>query len=481
MQKTAISQRQFAFLTISLLITTALINLPHFLIELSGSDAAFSVIIMAVYGLAIAAYLVMLSKRYPQKNLFEIHEIIFGRIGGTVINLFLLLHIWFVFMRDIRLFNFFSKVTLLPRTPTEILLLLFFIVLIYYGSTTIEVSARVNELLFPILLLSQLFLPILLINQFSFYSVDPYFVQPPSHVGLAGIVGCTWFGDMVVMGAFLQMLSSKMQMKAAFRFSVVTASFLICLFLTLSILVFGTNITAQQVYPSFSLAMQIFLTDFFDRLELPFLAIYFPIFFVNTTITFIAMMIGIGTVTKSRDYTLFNRSLGLLLLLSCILGFRGAIDVNVFSNYGFPFYVLIIEPLAICTVLIGYWIKETREKKRSRKSEVSDNSGLSMHEGVKDRTKDDSKARSSPEGTGGDSKEKDGTAGRPAWPQKKWTSVTNLFIGLAILFAAIGFLVGLDYQKVATGCAIGYHLCLLICIYTTYREAKRSRSEAAHT
>ncbi|MEO3945566.1 endospore germination permease [Gorillibacterium sp. CAU 1737] len=480
MQKTVISERQFAFLVISLLSTASLINLPHVLIELSGADAAFSVIFMLLYGLLMAAYMVMLSRRYPRKNLFEIHEIIFGRIFGTFINVLLLLRIGFVVLRDIRLFNFFTKVVLLPRTPTEILLLLFFIVLFYYGSTTLEVSARVNELFYPLLLLSQLILPLLLINQYSFYSADPYFVQPPQNVGMAGIIGCTWFGDIFVMGAFLQMLSSKVQMKSAFRFGVIVSSFIMALSLVLMVMVFGANMTAHQVYPNYSLAMQLLLTDFLDRLEFPFLAVYFPVFFINTAIMFIAMLIGIGTITRSRDYTRFNRPFGLLVLLASLLGFRGAIDLNIFANYGLPFFVILIEPLAILTVLTGFLIKQHREK-RMASEYITDSEPPGSVQAT----------AANPEGAGPEREshaqhEKQTDDPPPStkppmkgWSHRTWTRFTNVLIGLALAFVAIGFVLGMDYQDAATFCTIGFHLCLLIAVYSSAREARRAKLEPA--
>jgi len=470
-QKTGLSERQFTMLLVTLLTAPPLINLPHSLVQLSKGDAPFTVIFALIYALAFGKYLVWLSAKYPKKNLFEIHEIVLGRIGGTLINLVLLLHIFFVLLRNVRLFNYFTKVIMLPKTPTEIMLLLFFLVLIFFGLSTIEVSARVSELFFPVQLLAILALPFLLISQFSNFAIEPFFVNRLPLVGVAGLTSCTWFGDIVVMGAFLQMMASKTQLKASFRLGVILSCCILCLFLLMMVLVYGPNITENQVYPSFSLAMQIFITDFLDRVEMFFVIIFFPGYFLNTALVYIAMMLGIATITKSRDYTRISPSFGLLMLLCSLFAFRGLIDLNLFANYGLPVFVIFIEPLAIPLVIIATVITE-------RKAQAA---GQAVSKPDEKEQADAMTTSGAAQGRGGERADSSPAAKRPPWTRKKWAQATNSFVALACLFTVVGFATGLDYQPVAAGCALGFFVSLIVCLYCAMKESKRALIEAANT
>ncbi|WP_438434583.1 GerAB/ArcD/ProY family transporter [Gorillibacterium sp. sgz500922] len=536
-QKTGLSQRQFMLLLVALLTATSLINLPHSLVQMSKGDAPFTLAFGLVYALLFASYLVWLSAKYPKKNLFQIHEIVLGRIGGTLINLLLLLHIFFVLMRNVRLFNFFAKVVMLPRTPTEIMLLLFFLVLIYYGSSTIEVPARVNELAFPIQLIGVIAMPFMLISQFSTFASEPLFVNRLSNVSIAGLTNCTWFGDIVVMGAFIQTIASKVELKSALRLGVVLSTCILCLFLVLMVLVYGPHITENQVYPAFSLSMQIFLTDFMDRMEMIFIMIFFPFYFVNTALVFISMLLGVATVTRSRDYTQFSPSFGLLMLLCSLYAFRGSIDVNVFANYGFPFFVLCIEPPAVLLVILATVITERKaqaegsavkgadaeiqagetenagrpalhsapspqNRKDEQDSSASSDQGQQEQENQRQSQQQQQAEQNGSSDSNGDRQGKDhrqpeqgepnpqrkrpngssGSAPKKApWSRKRWAQITNGLVAIACLFIVVGFATGLDYQPVAAGCALGYLVSLALCLYSAIRECKRARIESVNT
>lgn len=472
-----ISQRQFTFLLASLFVTTSLINLPSVLIGLAGGDAVFSVIIPTVYALLIAAFYVWLAKLYPNKNLFEISNLIFGRVFGGVINLMILGHIWFIFIRDIRLFNFFVKVTLLPNTPTEIVLLLFFLVLMYYGESSIEIAARINELIYPILLLSQLLLPFLLLNQFSIYRFEPFFVNSTSMMLADGALSASWYGDIVVLGAFLHTIGNHKHLRSGSRFAIMLSTFTILLFTQLSIQVFGTHLTSHQVYPAFSLALQMYLNDFLDRLEQPFFWIYFPALVVSTVVTFIAMMIGIASFGKSRNYGSFSTSFGILMLITSLLAFQGSVDVNLFANYGMPVYVLATQPLKILITVIGAKIDQRKKRKQGK----ADNQGQTGQTGQIQQTGQAGNQTGQSGKTdcqnGQSGKPQDSAGKRPPWSERRWSRITHILLALSLVCIVLGYLTGMDHQMIATWLAVSYGICILLAAVTTYMETKRSLKE----
>lgn len=96
-----------------------------------------------------------------------------GRFAGTVINLIMLFHFWQIVMRDISSVSRFSTTLLLHNTPLEILTLLPCLLLIYFGKSSVEVIARVNDLFYPLFVITVLSMPLLLSNEFYLRSLHP--------------------------------------------------------------------------------------------------------------------------------------------------------------------------------------------------------------------------------------------------------------------------------------------------------------------
>ena len=91
---------------------------------------------------------------FPKMNIFEISKHLLGRWGGTVVNLFILFHFWQIVVRDISSVSRFNSTLLLHNTPLEILILLPCLLLIYFGKSSVEVIARVNDLFYPLFVIT---------------------------------------------------------------------------------------------------------------------------------------------------------------------------------------------------------------------------------------------------------------------------------------------------------------------------------------
>ncbi|MCL6459969.1 MAG: GerAB/ArcD/ProY family transporter, partial [Gorillibacterium sp.] len=231
----------------------------------------------------------------------------------------------------------------------------------------------------------------------------------------------------------------------------------ILLFTELCIQVFGTHIAAHQIYPTYSLVLQMYLNDFLDRLEQPFFWIYFPALVISTVITFIAMMIGIASFSKNRKYGAFSRSFGILMLITSLIAFRGSNDVNLFTNYGLPVYVLVTQPLKIFAMAIAVWIKQRKKKKQVSTTGTKPAAEAHNSSAPTDQMK--------------------GKGKKPAWTQQRWMHMTHALLGLAVISVIVGYFIGLDHQVIATWFAVLYGLCITLAVFTTYMEARQAIKE----
>ncbi|TJY44004.1 hypothetical protein E5161_00990 [Cohnella pontilimi] len=436
MRRYRISQRQFGWLIVSYLVTSAIINLPQQLSRIAAQDAWLTQWFPLCYGICVCYVFYRLAKLFPGKNFFEISTELAGKWGGGFLKLIFLLHMWFIFARDSMLFMGFIKTNLLLRTPYEITLLLLFIVLVYYGKTSVEVSARVNDIFFVFLALMVFALPLLLSNEMSITQLEPSVVEPAGDIGLAGLMSASYYGDIVAFAAFLPGITNPKSLLAAFRHGLSLTVLLITWLIATGITVLGADIMAKENFPTYAMVQQIHITDFLDRVEIFEFSIYFPSFVINLTITFFAVLIGLTSFTKSNNYQFYSRSAGLFILLTCEFAFSGTPDVAIFANYGFPVYMYAVQPIGLLILLLLAW----------RKSKPSDTA-------AGQRTEQEKKSERS-------------------W--RIWMRVTHLWILFGLVCIVAGMCLSKDYQWAARICAGGYAVSLFGTVISTYMEQKRS-------
>jgi spore germination protein KB len=442
--KQLLNQRQLAWLPASIISTGGLSYLQNVLIQISESDTWLSYLIPMVYLFLIAAFFAYLAKKFPRKHIFEISMLLLGRWGGTCLNLVVLFHFWMFLMRDISVYSKFTTTILLERTPIEVLILLTCLVLMYYGRTSIEVVARVNDIFFPLFLVSYVMMPIFLSNQMSLGLLRPNLSMPPLNILQANFLAFGGVGDVFVLGAFLHTLYNSNQIRSSIRHGVLLGTGLITLSTLVVIMVLGPKMPGNFIYPSFNIAQMIQITDFLDRLDLIMMIIWYPSIICKILAVYLALLIGISSLLKSRNYPIFNKPTALFVAITSLLSFRSVTDLYSFSNYSSPVIVFVYQPIVMIILMIAVRIRKRHHPENEQRSETVPASETSSG--------------------------KDSGSWLSRLSYKSWLRISNGLLALCFILAAIGLFYGRTSPSLGTTFAAGYLLCQTLLIWSTYRE-----------
>lgn len=375
--KQVINHRQIAWLIGSVLITGALISQPQTLAKIAKNDAWFAYIIPTFYAMLVALVFARLTRAYPGKNLFEIIFLVGGRWIGGIVNAIVLFYLWLLIVADIKGVSFYLHLTLLPRTPLEIILLVFVLVLMYYGRTSTEVAARVNEMYFPVFFLIATLLYFTLSNEYAVERLEPVLESKIAAVGLINLVASGMFGDIFLFGAFLHAISHSRLLYSTMKHGAIIAGFSLTLVMVIQLGVMGYLITSRLSFPLHTLVQQIHITDFLDRVEVILFSIWFPAFTIKVVITYIAFLVGVGSFAGQHHYAACNGPCGLFVVVSSLLSFPKTDDVLRFISYGMPAITLILQLPLLAFLFAAARLRErgsghdplpvhTREYKRFR-------------------------------------------------------------------------------------------------------------------
>jgi len=176
-----ISPRQSASIIASTMIGAGVLTLPRTVAEYAKQSGWFAVILGMIIAMAGVSIMTLLSNKFPRQNIIEYSQEILGsrkyKAVGRWLSYPLLLPIlgyWCVVtVLASRLFGEVVVTAVLPATPLEVIIstmLLIAYVLTFYS---VEVVARVNELLLPLIVV-----PVLLISLSSYQHARLYHLFP---------------------------------------------------------------------------------------------------------------------------------------------------------------------------------------------------------------------------------------------------------------------------------------------------------------
>lgn len=453
MDRTQVVQvRQMTWLVASLLIGGGLLSIQHVLIRTARIDAWTSYLLPIFYIFGVAYVFYKLSQRFEDKNLFEINKLVFGKIAGTSINVLLIAHLWLMLVRDIRLFSRFVGTVLLPSTPEEVLVLLFMLLLLFYGRTSLEVVARVNDIFFPVFMLLVMSLPLLLSNELDKHFIQPVLTVPAASFLKSNLLGIGWFGDAIVIGAFLHMLWSPRQLRSALRHGGILAGVILTVFLLMEVIVLGPKMPGNFINPSYSLVQLIHITDFLDRIDLTMLSIWYPITLCKVIVIYLAFLTGIASLIGRRDYTLISSPVGLLLTLTAIASFRNTSDAYSFGNFSSLVITLAYQPLYFAVLLLLVRKRPVVKNEAARRAGATSASG---------KTANDSERQ--------DGGQRNGSR-RKRVRYETWSLAGSLLMIACLALIGIGIAWSRYYSLVGIVCGIGYAALFLLALLTTRME-----------
>jgi len=370
--KQVVNHRQIAWLVGSVLLTGMLVSFFHSVTDVAKMDAWFSQLLSVFYGIMVAYVLAELTRAFPGKNIYEIIFIVFGRWVGGVINIILLFYFWLIISLDVKGASKFFHATLLPQTPVEITLLVFVLLVMYYGRTSLEVAARVNEMYFPAFFVLAMALYVLLGNEYSIERLEPILSTSMNAIVVSNFMPIGIYGDILLFGAFLHATTHPRLFFSAMKHGILIVGFTATMLLLVLLGVMGYTIASRLNYPMFILVQQIHITDFLDRVEIVLFSLWFPAFAIKVIVAYLAFLMGIGSFGGQADYPGFNFPTGWFIIATSMLTFQRISDLEAFLSYSLPLIVVILQ----IPLLLILYIKARMNRKLPEQATIPEGTRL---------------------------------------------------------------------------------------------------------
>ncbi|MEW6697166.1 MAG: GerAB/ArcD/ProY family transporter [Bacillota bacterium] len=358
-----ISDRQFVFILIVFITSTADLLLPSITTQLAGRDAWLSVIVAAAAGSLIVLVQAKLAQQFPGQSLPDYAKTLLGPTAGSLLILLYLFFLTYITAAIIGELLQISNAVFFRRTPEVMISLMLCLTAGYAVFLGIEVVARVVEFSFVVGILVRLLIIVLVMGDMDLARFLPVLEQGPGPVLQGSLRVLGWFGE----GVILLFLSHHLQNPAQFGKLMLTAVWFIAFLLilgTASIAIFGTHQAAVITFPLFEI-IRFPEVGFIRGIDALIMTVWYAATFIKITVLLYIIMEILKKLTKSKEGSPFMLPMLLVLTVLPVVLFSEISSTIDFLTNTWPGFAVTFELLFPAALLLLTLFRKQGKKGRA--------------------------------------------------------------------------------------------------------------------
>ncbi len=326
----------------------------------AGNDAWVSLVMSTLMALPILCIYARIMKLYPEMDLFDILEALFGKFGGKVLTALMTWYALHLCSLVLRNFTEFVQITAMPETPQLPVMIMLFAITAYLARSGLKTFGKWS---FPMLLLVVIILGITIV--FSFGKMDLSNIQPLfSHSFGLIFQGALYIYSFPLVETVLFLCVAKGFSKgdSPYRLYLVPllfGAFLLLLAMLRNLFLMGSPMLGIEYFPSFSAARLIDIGDFLTRIEGT-ISINFIIGGITKLVLcLMAASRGMARLTGIENHKILILPMGLVAVALASILYQSVMEM-----FGFiPYYWVYAMPFQVFIPLLVWIVAEIKKKK----------------------------------------------------------------------------------------------------------------------
>lgn len=315
-----------------------------------GGEAKNNAWIAGILGILMAVPIILVYGRilslFPGKNLYEILNIVLGRIFSKVVSV---IYIWYAFHLGalvIRNFGEFMNTVTMPETPIIVPMLCLGLVCIIAVKSGIEVIGRVSAYIFPFLLLTIAIVQLLAIPIMNFSLLKPILGSGFRPILQGAFAAFAFpFAETVIFISVLFSLKNQKSYYKVYSLGLIFAGTIIVILTMRNIVLLG-EMAGKIYFPSHVAVGRIRIGEFIERIEVSVSILFIFGVFTKASVCLFVACKGISNIFDLNDYRSIVMQTGLLMIYFSHILYNNTMEMRfwafkVYDYYAFPFQVII--------------------------------------------------------------------------------------------------------------------------------------------
>lgn len=355
-EKGVISKEQLMFLIIGLIQASTLTAA-----FISGITKQNTWLILLM-GFTIMLFLLLvytsLNKKFPDRNLIEINDVIYGRYFGKVISILYIYYFWYIISANFRFTADFFCTYLFPETDITVFIIILAITCAYAIKKGIEVIARASFILGILTIINAVLLTALTIKDMNLSNFLPIFqINLKEFIQGTNLMISIPFGEIVTFLMIFPYVNDKKGVKkSAFMGLIIGAVFFLIVILR-NIAILG-SLGPIHFLPSYQIARLINVGEVLTRMEILIAIILLFNEFVKICVMYYATVLSIAQFFKLRSYRPLVIPIGIISVVFSIIMFGSTAE---HSHFAATIYVIYDIPTVIIFPIISLVVASIRK------------------------------------------------------------------------------------------------------------------------
>lgn len=290
---------------ISLLIITistkVFFTSPALLVEIVGTAGWYMTLISALTAAFAFIFLYQLLKRFPNKNIMVIADLVLGKWGGFIISFIIGGFLLWTASISMREFVEVLKVYVLPESPPSFIMVLFVIPVMILSFMGLETIARFAKFIIYILGAGYVLVVLLSSQNFVPRQLFPILGYGLDITVLNGLLRSSFYGEIIIIGVIASSLQGHKEIKRIGFLSLLISGVLTSISLLAFAMVFPYTVGQELTSPMYDMAALIDYGGFMQRMEPIFLFFWNFGTFIEVSLVFYAVLMIFCHIFRIAD------------------------------------------------------------------------------------------------------------------------------------------------------------------------------------
>jgi len=328
----------------------------------AGTDAWFAILIGITEGLLIAAVFLLLSKRFPNKTLVEISDLVYGPYLGKIISILFLCYLFHLGSLVLSDFIEYLSSLFLIRTPPIVLVAAMSLICVSAAKKGIEVIAGCAVILVYVGLFFYLLTILLLLKNFEIKYLQPVLTIPAEQLLWAAHGAATFpFAETVAFLMVLPFLTNKRDAVPATFKGIIFAGLVLTIDAVLNIGILGAS-EKVYLYPSYYAITTISIAEIITRVEIVASLLVLAYGFLKIAVLLYGVSLGAAQLCSLRSYRPLVMPVAVLMSILALYNFPNPAEYIRFNNKIYPVYALPFQLVIPLLTLIIAVIRKTEQR-----------------------------------------------------------------------------------------------------------------------
>lgn len=300
--KDILTSRQLLVLLLVVILNMDNFTVPRRVAQLAGRDGWLSLILAGIWVIVVAVAVVYVASMFPDRSPNEWIPQLFGNWGGKLfivvyILYFLLLSAWIL-----RIFSAVMRVYLLPRTPSEVIVIALLFSMLYLIGHGINPMARVTQIFFLFTVIPSILLMAGFKNNVQFGELLPVMADGFLPVAQGILPALTAYAGWGIAIYLVQFMDTPKEAMRAMAIAVAALGLIFTWTFVATITNFGPVEVQYLLYPVVELVREMEgIRGFIEKLDLLFLSAWIIGVFVAVAFTYYISILAACQLIGFRD------------------------------------------------------------------------------------------------------------------------------------------------------------------------------------